>query len=70
MNLFGKMSFLAILLWAIFCNPWVLLYYVLVVGLYTFIHYQTKKGSYPGVRRKIAIGTWGKIGDPAIAVEL
>jgi len=70
MNLIGKMSLIALLLWTIFINHYMLLYYTIILTTYTLFYCITKKGSYPGVRRKIAISTWSKIGDPAIAIEL
>ncbi len=68
MNLLGKISLMSIMLWSLIFDRSLFYIYLLIVIIYTGCHYLTKKGSYPGVRRKIAISTWQKIGDPTIQI--
>lgn len=68
MNLLVGNIILAGFIYTLLFNSNLLLFYVLVVGFYTFMHYMTKKNAYKGVRRKIQIATWPKIGDPAVLV--
>jgi hypothetical protein len=70
MNILGNGVIISLFIWAFFCNWYLLLIYLLVLGTYFTIGYIKSKKALKLTRRKIQMATWNEIGNPSCYCEI